>query len=461
MSPDDAAVSEYDPKRYAGREPPHRCSAASAAGIAKQIDPRWSYSSSPASLPATAVKKYVQVQTPTAEKQVPTWTVGGTLFLQCPYTGQVFAFTKHPAQLGSGGPHEPPRTGKSGQIGRTPEEEESLARRRPFGAGGGFSGTINITQQWLPLAKAMAAWVTAYQGEWASRPRADAQPLDLVGWLQSRYALVEGPTQTFFAYLSPVFAYPEMGWAFQSDGSATCGYDMSDGSHVSWRATPDGGSTYNHTGIGGVNFGRLINSIASTLAIVADVSGFVIAGMFINTAQAAANHLPLSDLGQALKQDWDITKDSAQLAFSIYDGDWQKAWRLATSDGSDLSAIQNAWAPGSAPDVNGQLTIPQGATASAAALPVSALTQLSAAQLVGSDVTAGGASQQRPGSGLAVVGVIVGAAAAAAAGVGIYALVSKQSYSQAWLDVLGQTAKAGQPLVQAAPQKLLFLPGDR
>jgi Glycosyl transferase family 2 len=103
MSAEDANVTEYDPARYAGKPPPHRCSAASASGIAKQLDPRWKYVSSPKELPVGAVKTYATVQTPTAKKNIPTWTEGGTLFLQCPYTGQLFAF-RQVAQIGAGAP---------------------------------------------------------------------------------------------------------------------------------------------------------------------------------------------------------------------------------------------------------------------------------------------------------------------------------------------------------------------
>jgi len=145
MSPEDAAVSEYDPERYKGRPPPHRCSAASSSQIAKQLDPRWSYASSPSQLPAGAKKSYVEVQTPTAKKKIPTWTAGSSLILQCPYTGQYFKFTKGPAQLGAGAP----------RIGAG-DFNSDLA-----GDPTGFGGAWGTIQQQLSLEGADATTIQA------------------------------------------------------------------------------------------------------------------------------------------------------------------------------------------------------------------------------------------------------------------------------------------------------------
>ena len=45
------AVERYDPKRYAGREPPHRCTVASATAIAQQLPGApWKYAGTVASV---------------------------------------------------------------------------------------------------------------------------------------------------------------------------------------------------------------------------------------------------------------------------------------------------------------------------------------------------------------------------------------------------------------------------
>ena len=67
-------------------------------------------------------RAYVEVQTPTAKKRIPTWTLGDALYLQCPYTGQVLLLQKAPAQLGAGAPFSDPNAppGFNALIASTP-----------------------------------------------------------------------------------------------------------------------------------------------------------------------------------------------------------------------------------------------------------------------------------------------------------------------------------------------------
>lgn len=87
-------VERYDPKRYAGKEPPHRCTAASATMIAQQIPGGpWKYAGTVDSV-AGWRETTASVVTPMGAKNIPVWSDGtGRISTQCPYTGQRFAFT--------------------------------------------------------------------------------------------------------------------------------------------------------------------------------------------------------------------------------------------------------------------------------------------------------------------------------------------------------------------------------
>lgn len=100
-------VECYDPARYAGKEPPHRCTRASATAIARQIDPAWTIAPGSASGVDGMTEIMANVVTPMGPKTIPTWQKGQQMVLQCPYTGELFLFTKAPKQLGAAGPALP------------------------------------------------------------------------------------------------------------------------------------------------------------------------------------------------------------------------------------------------------------------------------------------------------------------------------------------------------------------
>ena len=101
MSAADAVVERYDPKRYAGREPPHRCTAASATAIAQQLPGApWVYAGVVANHDGMK-ESTAPVITPMGSKTIPYWTDNllpsgyrnrGTmpthLVIQCPFTGE-------------------------------------------------------------------------------------------------------------------------------------------------------------------------------------------------------------------------------------------------------------------------------------------------------------------------------------------------------------------------------------
>lgn len=188
---------------------------------------------------------------------------------------------------------------------------------------------------------------------WAGRPDATAEPADIDTYLSNMPGGMSKWT------MSPVFAYPEMGWAFDGD-SATASYSRASGDNVQWTAQSDGSWTYQHQYPNSLQqtVNSVVNAIITALPIALDLAGFAFAGMFVHVAQAIANHESLSDLGNALKSDWDRTSNAGQLAFNIVDGDWAQAWNAATEYGKDLSAIVAAFSPDWAPDIGGNLTIP-------------------------------------------------------------------------------------------------------
>jgi hypothetical protein len=209
---------------------------------------------------------------------------------------------------------------------------------------------LTADQQWTRLAQ--------NQGKYAKsvlkgRPAPNAAPATIFAWLKQ-------------AKLSPVFAYPEFGWTV-SGANATAGYDLGSNDTVTWTADSSGNNDYDHV-TGGLSFGNFLNDTVTALAGLASVEGLVFLGMFISTLQAVANHEPIGQLGTSLKADWDKFANSAQLAFSVIDGDWAQTWNYATQYGKDLTGIAEAWYPGPAPDINGKLTI----TKATAAAPTTA-----------------------------------------------------------------------------------------
>ena len=88
-------VERYDPKRYAGREPPHRCTVASATAIAQQLPGApWKYAGTVAST-AGMGETIAPVVTPMGSKSIPVWhAADGSIVTQCPYSGQAFRFVR-------------------------------------------------------------------------------------------------------------------------------------------------------------------------------------------------------------------------------------------------------------------------------------------------------------------------------------------------------------------------------
>ena len=120
--PDDAfgagdVVERYDPARYAGKEPPHRCTRASSTAIARQIDPAWTIAPGSASGVDGMTEIMANVVTPMGPKTIPTWQKGQQMVLQCPYTGELFLFTKAPKQLGAARPLGAGATPSLAQLG--------------------------------------------------------------------------------------------------------------------------------------------------------------------------------------------------------------------------------------------------------------------------------------------------------------------------------------------------------
>lgn len=251
------------------------------------------------------------------------------------------------------------------------------------------SGDAAALKRWQALALGVGkAMVT--RGKTAARPAFDAQPLDIAHWLEGLAPkTVSTAPYGGMATLqgSPVFMYPEWDWTFDGD-NATASYTLSSGQHVTWTADAWGAWKYDDV-TPGFDLGRTLNEIGSSLAVVAALSGFfVFVANFIHIAQAILNHEPISQLGAALKSDYDMlanrvalsesvmgyVEDPPSLLFAVQNGDWAKSWNQATNFGKDLSGITAAWAPGPAPDVNGKFTI----TAPKAAPPTFKLTAPSA-----------------------------------------------------------------------------------
>lgn len=210
------------------------------------------------------------------------------------------------------------------------------------GALGAAIGAANAG--WTPLVQSQAALFKSKPSLAKTRPAANAQPSDVKTWLDANNVF-------------PLFAFPEWGWTVNGN-EATASYSLANNDQVTWTADNAGNWHYDHAW-GGFNVGQVLNAIASALAIVADASGLVFAGMFIHLLQAAANKEGLSGLATALKQDWDAIDTDEQnvgLAFAVASGDWEKAWNLATNYGTDMTAIIEAFG-GTAPDINGVLNV--------------------------------------------------------------------------------------------------------
>jgi hypothetical protein len=104
-------VERYDPKRYAGREPPHRCTVASATAIAQQLPGApWVFAGElPAGspLPWPTTEQIAPVTTPMGKKNIPMQVTadGIHMSITCPYTGSEFLFSQlSAAVLGAGSP---------------------------------------------------------------------------------------------------------------------------------------------------------------------------------------------------------------------------------------------------------------------------------------------------------------------------------------------------------------------
>ena len=167
--------------------------------------------------------------------------------------------------------------------------------------------------------------------------------------------------------LSPVFAYPELPWSWNGD-TATATYNLGPNDSVTWTAQSNGTWSYSHTTAGFLqqaantlasDLQQLVNDLGVALPLAADLTGFLFVGMFLHLAEALIKGQSLSDLGQALAQDWNVSSNAAQMAFNIVDGDWGKAWDHVTQYGQNLDALRQAFYPGAAPDRNGKLTISQ------------------------------------------------------------------------------------------------------
>jgi len=176
----------------------------------------------------------------------------------------------------------------------------------------------------------------------SSRPSASSMPADINAWCQN-YGV------------PPLFAYPEFGWKMVPDGTAaTAAYDMGAGDHVAWTTDIDGSWTYTHTW-GGVDVGRLISDIAILASSIPAIGPWV--GMAIDTALAIVNGESISDIGAALKNDWDAAMATYQTGYAVLTGNWQGAWDAATQQGKNLAGLLAAWSPNPAPDRFGNETI--------------------------------------------------------------------------------------------------------
>lgn len=183
-----------------------------------------------------------------------------------------------------------------------------------------------------------------------SRPAPNSQPDVIAAWLKQDA-------------LSPVDWFPEFGWTHNVDGSASASYDLGQGDHIAW--TSDASKTwgYHHTW-GGVDIGRTLESIAGTLSTFAIATGWAPVGLLIQVGLAAAEHQPLSNLGQALKNDYetiakelDLETQTMGLIFGE-EGDvsaWEHEWDLATQYGQDLEGIEAAWSPAPPPGRDGNI----------------------------------------------------------------------------------------------------------
>lgn len=180
-----------------------------------------------------------------------------------------------------------------------------------------------------------------------ARPAANSQPADIAAWLTKNN-------------LSPLYLFPEFGWG-PSDGKPLerhVSYDLGDNDHVDWWAALDGTWSYHHVW-GGVNVGRLLDQIVNIVAIGTSLMGWPGMGTMLHTIQAIADHKPIGELGDEIKQDWTDTLDAARIAFAVLTGDFQRAWDAATDYGRDLQGLLDAFKGAPAPDRNGVPIIDQ------------------------------------------------------------------------------------------------------
>jgi hypothetical protein len=197
-------------------------------------------------------------------------------------------------------------------------------------------------EAWSAYATIQANTVLMYQSEpgGLGRPAANAQPSDIAEWLKGKN-------------LSPLYLFPEWGWSpTDKPLEMHAAYDLGDNDHVEWWAHLDGSWSYHHVW-GGVNFGRALDTIVGVVAQLASLTGWFGVGALLHTAQAIADKKPLSDLANALKQDWTDSQDAGELAFSVVTGDWSQAWDAATKYGQDLRPLFAAFRGQPAPDRNG------------------------------------------------------------------------------------------------------------
>ena len=179
-----------------------------------------------------------------------------------------------------------------------------------------------------------------------SRPSASSGPATIHAWCQ-KYGI------------APLFAYPEFGWKIVGR-SATAAYDLDSSHHVAWTMTLDGISTAEvswgyHEITDGPDLGQIIGDIAKLASMIPAIGPWV--GMAIDTALAISEGKSISDIGNALKADWDAAMTTCQMGYAVITGNWGHAWDAATEQGKNLEGLYSAWGNQPAPDRFGNETI--------------------------------------------------------------------------------------------------------
>ena len=479
---DDANPSRYDPKRFAGREPPHKCTAKSANAIAQQLPGApWVFAGNVASHDGMREQE-ATIMTGMGPKTIPYWTDNmlpdggrnrGTmairLVLQCPFTGEIWAWFQ---------PNVMPRLGAGRQLGAgfdtsqfTQQSPKSYAVNAVAGQSGLSVGAVDqIASQFTSndpgqIAIAVDATILTIFGG----PGAGAAFEQAVSWIESNLYQQPPPCTIPGCDIPGTRPCSSMDYSYSTLATENYVHDSTalyPGTfedvftrtlHAAWDSQVTAPRACELLK-GGVDLLEWANKYLGGV-----VAPFVAAWNKAHPPMASAPSSTYKITGP-------VSYGGLGLIFMALSAAGQAG---GLPPDATVSVEINAWAPGGVfpPGIdwpNNPHPCPDGAywDGSKCTMPALPGSNCPAGQVwngfkcvpsVGGKIVAPNSGGS---SGLLVVGVLAGVAAAAAGGVGLYAWRSGQSYGDAWKRVLGiaedQATASGKLLAAANPQRLVL-----